>query len=91
MGDDLIAAVRRSGELAHDEREKNRPARPTAAAGGVHGAASASGHGGMVQGRVVTVYSPKGGTGCTTLAVNLAICSALMIRVVTRGCEHAIQ
>ena len=27
----------------------------------------------MVQGRVVTVYSPKGGTGCTTLAVNLAV------------------
>jgi len=73
MGDDLIAAVRRSGELAHDEREKNKPARPAAAAGGVHGAGSAPGHVGIVQGRVVTVYSPKGGTGCTTLAVNLAV------------------
>ncbi|HEX2698488.1 MAG TPA: AAA family ATPase, partial [Anaerolineales bacterium] len=28
---------------------------------------------GLSQGKVVTVYSPKGGTGCTTLAVNLAI------------------
>jgi pilus assembly protein CpaE len=28
---------------------------------------------GFVQGKIVTVYSPKGGTGCTTLAVNMAI------------------
>ena len=25
-------------------------------------------------GRIITVYSPKGGTGCTTLATNLAVC-----------------
>ena len=73
MGDDLIAAVRRSGELSRDEREKNKPARPSAGAGLLHGATSTAGPGGMVQGRIVTVYSPKGGTGCTTLAVNLAV------------------
>jgi pilus assembly protein CpaE len=28
---------------------------------------------GGLQAKVITVYSPKGGTGCTTLAVNLAI------------------
>jgi pilus assembly protein CpaE len=27
----------------------------------------------MLEGKIITVYSPKGGTGCTTLAVNLAI------------------
>lgn len=28
---------------------------------------------GALDGKIVTVYSPKGGTGCTTVAVNLAI------------------
>jgi pilus assembly protein CpaE len=73
MGDDLIAAVKRSGELAHDERERNKPARQAAGAGAMRGATATPGHGAIVQGRVVTVYSPKGGTGCTTLAVNLAV------------------
>ena len=73
MGDDLIAAVRRSGELAHDEREKNKPARPAGGTGAMRGGPSTPGHNAVVQGRVVTVYSPKGGTGCTTLAVNLAV------------------
>jgi pilus assembly protein CpaE len=28
---------------------------------------------GSLNGKIVTIYSPKGGTGCTTLAVNLAL------------------
>ena len=27
----------------------------------------------LSQGKIVTIYSPKGGTGCTTIAVNLAL------------------
>jgi pilus assembly protein CpaE len=28
---------------------------------------------GLTRGKIVSVYSPKGGTGCTTIAVNLAV------------------
>ncbi|HEY5983769.1 MAG TPA: response regulator [Anaerolineales bacterium] len=72
MGDDLISAVRRSGEMSRSERAKAKPSRP-AAAGSVAGIAAAGASLGLVQGKVVTVYSPKGGTGCTTIAANLAI------------------
>lgn len=67
--DELNAAIRRAGSMAHDERTKMGQA---AASAGVSGA-------GMLAmplssgGRVVTVYSPKGGSGCTTLATNLAV------------------
>lgn len=71
MGDDLISAVRRGGEMARMERGKSKPARPAPAAASARGAVP--GVAGLVQGKVITLYSPKGGTGCTTLAVNLAI------------------
>jgi pilus assembly protein CpaE len=68
--DELNSAIRRAGSMAHDERVKlGQPV------------SSAAGHSnvGMVavpmgsMGRIITIYSPKGGTGCTTLATNLAI------------------
>ncbi len=71
MGDELVSAVRRGGEMARSERSKNRQPAAAAAAPGralVHTASMA-----LLEGKVITVYSPKGGTGCTTLAVNLAI------------------
>jgi pilus assembly protein CpaE len=73
MGDELISAIRRAGEMAHLERAKGAPGRinPSMAmpAGGqaTGGLYQASG------GKIITVYSPKGGAGCTTVAVNLAI------------------
>jgi pilus assembly protein CpaE len=73
MGDDLIGAVRRGGEMARAERGKGRSGRTAADGAGVRGMAPRAVPSGVVQGKVVTVYSPKGGTGCTTLAVNLAI------------------
>jgi pilus assembly protein CpaE len=36
--------------------------------------------------KVVTVYSPKGGTGCTTLAVNLAIAMQTLLGTDARVC-----
>ena len=73
MGDELISAVRRAGEMARIERAKIASVRPVASASGA-GLASMSTVGfGLTRGKIVSVYSPKGGTGCTTIAVNLAL------------------
>lgn len=71
MGDELISAIRRAGEMAISEKEK---AARVQAAVPVSGSVGSSGAGyGGPRGKIVSVYSPKGGTGCTTLAVNLAL------------------
>lgn len=68
--EELTGAIRRAGMMAREEKVKTRHAtgHPIAGVGAV----------GMVApmistGKVIAVYSPKGGTGCTTLATNLAI------------------
>ncbi len=72
MGDELISAIRRSGEMAHAERAKSAQQRF-----GANNAGSApmsmANLAPVSKGKIITVYSPKGGTGCTTIAVNLAI------------------
>ncbi|MFH1184280.1 MAG: response regulator [Chloroflexota bacterium] len=73
MGDDLISAVRRSGEMSRAERSKGKPGRTTADGQSPRGATSPGAPAAIIQGRIVALYSPKGGTGCTTLAVNIAI------------------
>lgn len=70
MGDELISAIRRAGEMAISEREKAARVQVAPVAGSVGGISA--GFGGP-RGKIVSVYSPKGGTGCTTLAVNLAL------------------
>jgi pilus assembly protein CpaE len=67
--DELTAAIRRAAVMAQDERIKvaavtaqSAPGQPVAHAG------LADAHG-----KIIMVYSPKGGTGCTMLAINLAI------------------
>src|SRR5512142_268683 len=72
MGDELVSAVRRGGEMARAERSKNKQPRGVVPVQGGHMAMPAAGMG-LLDGKIITVYSPKGGTGCTTLAVNLAI------------------
>ena len=69
MGDELISAIRRSGQMAQTEKEK--AARVQAAP--ISGLPGASAGYGTPGGKIVVVYSPKGGTGCTTLAVNMAL------------------
>ncbi len=73
MGDELVSAVRRGGEMARLERSKSKPARSALSAQVPRGVLAAAASVGLVQGKIITVYSPKGGTGCTTLAVNLAL------------------
>ena len=73
MGDELISAIRRAGEIAHTERAQAASLRTMPASMNA-GASPVSPLGlGLTRGKVVSVYSPKGGTGCTTIAVNLAV------------------
>ncbi len=69
--DELNSAIRRAGSRAREERAKVPQVSgvQTARSAGVH-TSGTSGAGG----RVITFYSPKGGSGCTTLATNLAVC-----------------
>lgn len=72
MGDELISAIRRAGEMSRLERSKSAQVRISPIGpGGMTG--SSAPMLGLAEGKIVTVYSPKGGTGCTTLAVNLAL------------------
>lgn len=68
MADELISAVRRAGDMARQERSKSIQVTASASmtAQPVSGV-------GTTDGRIIMVYSPKGGTGVTTIAVNLAI------------------
>ena len=72
MGDELVSAVRRGGEMAKLERSKNKQPHGVVPVQGGRMAVPAAGVS-LLEGKIITVYSPKGGTGCTTLAVNLAI------------------
>lgn len=65
--DELVGAVRRAGKLAQEEREKQVALPGT---GGLS-PETVPGVGGP-RGKVITVYAPKGGVGCTTVAVSLA-------------------
>jgi pilus assembly protein CpaE len=69
MADDLISAIRRAGEMAQQERKKSVQSRSVPASPGAPIGSGLS----LTQGKVITIYSPKGGTGCTTIAVNLAL------------------
>lgn len=73
MGDELISAIRRAGEMAHSERSKGAQQAKLASAMAAGAPISMSSHAPAVSGKIITVYSPKGGTGCTTVAVNLAL------------------
>jgi pilus assembly protein CpaE len=67
--DELISAVRRAGVMALDEKSKAAAAMQS----NLPGSGTLSrGYSGTT-GKVITVYSPKGGTGRTTLVANLAV------------------
>ncbi len=68
--DELTAAIHRAGRVARTEKEKlntsGYPGKP--GEGNVTGALIPGD-----QGHVITIFSPKGGTGKTTIAANLAV------------------
>ena len=67
MVDELIIAIRRAGEMARAEKKKLEARQPSGLMGGLMG------QGLTTFGKVIVVYSPKGGVGCTTVATNLAV------------------
>ncbi len=69
MPDELVAAIRRAGKMAREERAKTAQAYIAAPSGANYNAAT----GQNTNGKIIMFYSPKGGTGCTTLAVNVAV------------------
>lgn len=67
--DELIAAVKRAGTMAHEERSKTSPSYPS-----LIGTPQSQGAKFIQRtGTIIVVYSPKGGVGCTTIATNLAL------------------
>jgi pilus assembly protein CpaE len=65
--DEMIGAIRRAGELALEEREKSKNVITVKRGNGSTPA------GKLKDGKIISVFSPKGGVGKTTLAVNLAV------------------
>jgi pilus assembly protein CpaE len=63
--DELVNTIRRLGTISR-QREELIASQPSLAGGGLAGAKG-------LAGKVITVYSPKGGAGCTMLATNLAL------------------
>lgn len=69
MPDELRSAVYRAGGLAHERRDTSYRSIPQAVSDAMTSKQSAP----ISLGKVIQVYSPKGGIGCTTLATNLAV------------------
>jgi pilus assembly protein CpaE len=67
--EELTAAIRQMGGMAREEKAKSRSALPPQ--GTTSGSPSTSQL--STYGKIITLYSPKGGTGCTTIAANLAV------------------
>lgn len=68
-GDELMAAIRRVYET--------RPAfAPMSSQAGGAGTTAVGETAPQIEGHILTVYSPKGGCGCTTIAINLAVALA---------------
>jgi pilus assembly protein CpaE len=69
-GDELVAAIRR----VHGKRPTVAVAPPTTARSSSSKAAANVEI--LPEGKIITVFSPKGGNGCTTVAINVAVALA---------------
>jgi pilus assembly protein CpaE len=66
--EELSTALHRAGKMAKEEKD-----RLSITAAMVAGTSGKGAIGKTTQGKVIVVYSPKGGTGSTTIATNIAI------------------
>jgi len=66
---ELTSAIQRAGELATEERRKSLPRGEVDSIGIKRGVITDYSE----TGKIISVYSPKGGTGATTVAINLAV------------------
>lgn len=67
-GDELVSTIRRVYEMGESRRLAMPVVQPAAAGPAAMAAAPPP-----PEGKIVAVFAPKGGAGCTTLAVNLSI------------------
>jgi len=69
--DELISAIRMAGEMSRDERRKESRRFPNQTGSLTPGGSFIPQA--IMMGKIIVIYSPKGGVGCTTVAANLAI------------------
>jgi len=70
--DELTSAIQRAGAMARQEKMKEATTRAAVQAAGPSGTGKLI-FPGLYNGKIITVYGPKGGTGATTIAANLAV------------------
>lgn len=71
-GNELQDAIRRAGEMAHQEKMKEATTLAAVRAAGVPGSGQLI-FPSALTGKIITIYGPKGGTGATTITANLAV------------------
>ena len=67
--DELVSAIRRAGEMAEELKSQV----PTYMGAGGRTGQLSMGSVNPAAGKIITIYSPKGGTGTTTITSNLAV------------------
>lgn len=70
--DELTSAIQRAGAMARQEKMKEATTRAAVKAAGPSGTGKLI-FPGLYNGKIITVYGPKGGTGATTITANLAV------------------